>query len=107
MTGLAAGSYVTLKRGERERVWDIYFPWAIKAGLHCEGLINVWWERELESDVAELRGRLGLVIPPDMRALRKAQKRRGRERERERERGGNVVIVNTAPAAALSPTPTP
>ncbi|KAF8454769.1 coenzyme Q biosynthesis protein Coq4-domain-containing protein [Terfezia claveryi] len=101
MTGLAAASYVTLKKAERERVWDIYFPWAIKAGLECESLINVWWERELESDVGGLRARLGLVIPPDMRALRKAEKRREREKNKEI---GDAMKMDAAPAPAPTST---
>lgn len=78
MTGLAALSYVTLKPGEKRRVRDVYFPWAVRAGAECEGLINVWWERELEGDVGELRRRVGLEMPPDMRALRKAERARGK-----------------------------
>lgn len=65
MTGLAAWSYLTLKPKEKERVWNIYFPWAVRAGLESEQMINVWWEKELESDVDELRRRLGLEIPPE------------------------------------------
>ena len=99
MTGLAAGSYVTLKRSERERVWDIYFPWAVRAGLEAEGLINVWWERELQSDVDELRRRLGLTVPPDMRALRKAEKRREKE-EKEVMQRRNAMGMGTAPATS-------
>lgn len=65
MTGLASLAYVTLKSDEKRRCKEVYFPWAIRAGTTAQCLINVWWERELSTDVNELRERLALEMPPE------------------------------------------
>ncbi|KAF2460657.1 putative ubiquinone biosynthesis protein coq4, mitochondrial [Lineolata rhizophorae] len=91
MAGLAVGAVFTLKKGERRRFWDVYGPWAIRNGVSAEEMINVYWEEELETDVDELRARLGIEKPPDLRDIRKAEReKRKRERE-ERERAANLV----------------
>lgn len=59
-----------LKPVQRERLYDIYLPWAIRTGLSCKSLINVYWEELLEKDVRELRKDLGIQPPPDLRAIR-------------------------------------
>ncbi|CAN8100699.1 unnamed protein product [Discula destructiva] len=89
MTGLSVFAALTLKRGERRRFGQVYLPWALRNGWRAEELINVYWEEELESDVEQLRARLGIGRPPDMREIRK------RERE-ERKR-------QTAQAAGAGP----
>ena len=71
MTGLAVFSAFTLKKGEWRRFWDIYGPWAFRNGAKSGDVINVYWEEELETDVDELRRRLGIEKPPDLRHLRK------------------------------------
>lgn len=64
-----------LKPVQKERLYDIYLPWAIKSGLSCKPLINVYWEELLEKDVQELRSELGIQPPPDLRAIRKERLR--------------------------------
>jgi ubiquinone biosynthesis protein COQ4 len=84
MTGLSVFSVFTLKPSERARFWSTYGPWAVRNGIMAEEVINVYWEEELESDVAELRRRLDIEIPPDLREVRKRERE---ERKRAKERG--------------------
>ena len=65
MTGLSMVAALTLKREERRRMWQVYFPWAIRNGLQSEEVLNVYWEEELETSVEVLRERLGIEIPPE------------------------------------------
>ncbi|ROV93246.1 hypothetical protein VPNG_09557 [Cytospora leucostoma] len=85
MTGLATLAAFTMKEGEKRRFVDIYLPWALRNGWRCEEVINVYWEEELESDVGELRRRLGVEPPPDLRALRTKEREENRRRKREAE----------------------
>ncbi|KAF2405221.1 ubiquinone biosynthesis protein coq4, mitochondrial [Trichodelitschia bisporula] len=87
MTGLSIGAVATLKKAERERFWSVYGPWAVRNGLQAEEVINVYWEEELESDVEALRTRLGIEKPPDLRAMRKAERERRKRERQEREAG--------------------
>ncbi|KAF2273668.1 coenzyme Q biosynthesis protein-like protein Coq4 [Westerdykella ornata] len=82
MTGLAVFSALTLKKAEWRRFWDIYGPWAVRNGAKSDDVINVYWEEELETDVDELRTRLGIEKPPDLREIRKAERER-KKREKE------------------------
>ena len=82
MTGLSIGSVATLKKDERKRFFSIYGPWAVRNGNNAQEVINVYWEEELEKDVVELRRRLGIEQPPDLRNIRKAERTR-RKKERE------------------------
>lgn len=60
------------KASERERLFKIYYPWALSAAAHCKkNLINVYWEKVMDQDANELRKSLNIEIPPDMRTLRK------------------------------------
>jgi ubiquinone biosynthesis protein COQ4 len=70
MTLLSLAAVTTMKRTEQARFFQIYLPWALKNGLQCENLINIYWEEELAGDVHELRQRLKVNSPPDMRYLR-------------------------------------
>lgn len=79
MTGLSMFAALTLKRSERRRFVSVYLPWALRNGWRAEEVINVYWEEELESDVDDLRARLGVEQPPDLRAIRK---RESEERKR-------------------------
>lgn len=65
MTGLSMFAMVRLKREEQVRILTTYFPWAIKNGLVSKEVINIYWEEELETDVNELRRRIGLEKPPE------------------------------------------
>ncbi|KAK9442936.1 coenzyme Q biosynthesis protein Coq4 [Metarhizium brunneum] len=72
MPGLSMFAAATMKPQERQRFWDIYLPWALRNGSRSKEVINVFWEEQLERDVEELRGELGIEQPPDLRAIRKA-----------------------------------
>ncbi|KAH7381564.1 ubiquinone biosynthesis protein coq4, mitochondrial [Pyrenochaeta sp. MPI-SDFR-AT-0127] len=91
MTGLAVFSAFTLKKAEWGRFWDIYGPWAVRNGARSDDVINVYWEEELETDVDELRTRLGIEKPPDLRAMRKAQRE-----ARKKEKAGRESMARAA-----------
>ncbi|KAB2107974.1 Ubiquinone biosynthesis protein [Alternaria gaisen] len=82
MTGLAVFSAFTLKKAEWRRFWDVYGPWATRNGAQSADVINIYWEEELETDIDDLRARLGIEKPPDLRAMRKAE-REARKKEKE------------------------
>lgn len=71
MTGLSLGAIVRLKPAERKRMFETYLPWALSNGLKAKDVICVYWEEELETDVEDLRRRLGVERPPDLRETRK------------------------------------
>ena len=71
MTGLSLAAIVRLKPAERRRMFETYLPWAFANGWKARDVINVYWEEELETDVGELRARLGIERPPDLRETRK------------------------------------
>lgn len=71
MTGLSLGAIVRLKPAERKRMFETYLPWALSNGLRAKDVICVYWEEELETDVEELRQRLSIERPPDLRETRK------------------------------------
>jgi ubiquinone biosynthesis protein COQ4 len=56
-----------LSRKQRARLRQVWIPWALSEGAKSECLLNVYWEKELESDCDELRHRLGFTKPPDLR----------------------------------------
>ncbi|EAU30916.1 ubiquinone biosynthesis protein COQ4, mitochondrial precursor [Aspergillus terreus NIH2624] len=88
MTGLSMFAAVRLKPAERERLFSIYLPWAVRSGLGSKELICVYWEKILEKDVNELRRELGIERPPDMREIRRMireQKKREKERLKQAE----------------------
>ena len=89
MTALSLAAIVRLKPVERTRFFEIYLPWAVRNGLKAEEVINLYWEEELETDVGELRARLGIEMPPDLREIRKKlrDKRRAEKAAREAKEG--------------------
>ncbi|CAK97077.1 hypothetical protein CBS63078_7231 [Aspergillus niger] len=88
MTGLSLFASVRLKPAERERLFSIYLPWALRSGLRSKELINVYWEKVLEKDVGELREELGIERPPDMREIRRMiRMQKKREKELMEQRG--------------------
>lgn len=91
MTGLAVFSVFTLKKKERERFWQIFGPWAVSNGLNAQDVINVYWEEELETDVDELRNRLGIEKPPDLREIRKME-RAARKKAKESQEQVTAVV---------------
>ena len=74
MTGLSMLAVTTMKPAERSRFWSTYLPWALKNGSRSKELINVFWEEQLERDVAELRAELGIEQPPDLRDIRQRER---------------------------------
>ncbi|KAI1366705.1 Coq4-domain-containing protein [Xylaria arbuscula] len=98
MTGLSVFAVATLKPAERKRFWEIYGPWAVRNGLRSEEVINVYWEEELETDVADLRRRLNIEAPPDLRDIRKRERM---ERKLAREaKEAAASAAGTPPVAA-------
>ncbi|KAI9796707.1 MAG: Ubiquinone biosynthesis protein [Piccolia ochrophora] len=77
MTGLSIVAMAKLKPAERRRIWSTYLPWALTNGLKAKEVINVYWEKELERDVDDLRLELEIEKPVDLRQTR-SRNRRGR-----------------------------
>ncbi|CAG90725.2 DEHA2G15796p [Debaryomyces hansenii CBS767] len=72
MSGLGAlFAPLRLKPSQKERLYNIYYPWGFKSGLNSKPLINVYWENILEEDINEFRHKMGIEQPPDLRNLRK------------------------------------
>lgn len=71
MTGLSLAAILRLKPAERQRMFETYLPWAFSNGWRSKDVINVYWEEELETGVEDLRARLGIEQPPDLRQTRK------------------------------------
>lgn len=65
MTGLSLASTLTVKKAERRRLLDTYFPWAFENGFRAESILNVYWEEELEKDINVLRKELNIEKPPE------------------------------------------
>lgn len=72
MPGLGAlMAPLRLKKSQKERLYNIYYPWAFKSGLNSKPLINVYWENVLEEDINQFRDKIGIEQPPDLRNMRK------------------------------------
>ena len=91
MTGLSLFAVTRMKPAERSRFWNTYLPWAIQNGLNSQDIINVYWEEELEMDVEQLRKRLGIERPPDLRDTRKSIKEQRKAAKEKRERMGGFA----------------
>ncbi|GJN93323.1 hypothetical protein Rhopal_006370-T1 [Rhodotorula paludigena] len=67
---------------ERARLWRTYGPWALRAGGRAECLIGVYWEKEWETPIAELRERYGVERPPvGFKKFREESRRHKAEKE--------------------------
>lgn len=94
MTGLSVFALTKMKPEERKRFFTIYGPWAIKNGVGCKEVINVYWEEVLEQDVEVLRGELGIEKPVDLRDIRKRE-RAGKKAEKEAKmRAADSLSIN-------------
>ena len=93
MTGLSLFAVVRLKKQEKSRFWSTYLPWAISNGLLSPEIINVYWEEELETSVQELRIRLGIQRPPDLRDVRKTEKEARKAAKERRKRLGDITVA--------------
>lgn len=76
MTALSLFATVRLRPAERSRLWNIYIPWALVNGLRSADIINVYWEEELSKNMDDLRTRLGIEKPPDLRDIRNSLKKK-------------------------------
>lgn len=86
MTGLSLGAIVRLKPVARQRMFQTYLPWAFSNGWAAKDVINIYWEEELQTSADELRQRMGIEAPPD---LREARRRMREERKRARAAQGS------------------
>lgn len=100
MTGISLAAIIRLKPTERQRMFETYLPWAFKNGWRAKDVINVYWEEELETDVDELRSRLGIERPPDLRATRKKirDERRAAREGKAKADAKDVVLKHNANA---------
>ncbi|BGP27318.1 Ubiquinone biosynthesis protein [Rhodotorula toruloides] len=53
-----------MDKSERDRLCKTYGTWALRAGGKADCLISVYWEKEWETPVEELRARYGVERPP-------------------------------------------
>lgn len=83
MAALSMFAVVRLKSRERSRFFNTYLPWAARNGLTSEPILNVYWEKELLTDVDALLRRLHIEKPPDLRSIRRRERPRKREGDRE------------------------
>lgn len=51
---------------ERSLLFRVYVPWASRAGLKAKFLLNVMYEEEFETPLAELRARLNIEVAPSL-----------------------------------------
>ncbi|SCV04021.1 LANO_0G07668g1_1 [Lachancea nothofagi CBS 11611] len=68
-----------LSQVQKNRLYDVYLPWAVRTGLSSKPLINVYWEELLDHDVDEVRKSLNLSSPPDLRAIRQERARQRKQ----------------------------
>jgi ubiquinone biosynthesis protein COQ4 len=60
-------SLVQLDSHHRRVVWDVYLPWAYRTSKHMRfgSLMTVYYEKEFDTPLHELRARLGIIPAPD------------------------------------------
>ena len=54
---------------EEEVLWSIYLPWAVRVGrgtMKEHGLMCVYYEEEYDTDIEELRKRMGIEVAPSI-----------------------------------------
>jgi ubiquinone biosynthesis protein COQ4 len=54
---------------EEEVLWSIYLPWAVRVGrgtMKEHGLMCVYYEEEYDTDLEELRKRMGIEVAPSI-----------------------------------------
>ena len=90
MTGLSLFAVARLKPAERSRFWHVYMPWALTNGLKSQEIINVYWEKQLDRDVDDLRVELGIEKPTDLRATRTALREQRKAAKEKAERVGGL-----------------
>jgi ubiquinone biosynthesis protein COQ4 len=78
MTALSIFAVARLKPQERRRFFTLHLPWAIRNGLNFKPVINIYWEKELVTNVNILLSRLGIEKPPNLREIRKKERLKNR-----------------------------
>jgi ubiquinone biosynthesis protein COQ4 len=89
IAGMAVAAVWGLKPRERERFWEYYGQWAVRAGLKAGSLagktttgsgpgslIGVFWEEELENEIEDVRRRWNIEVPRDLREWRREERER-------------------------------
>lgn len=72
MSGLGAlFAPLRLKPSQKERLYNIYYPWAVRTGVTSKPLMNVYWENILDKDIDVFRREMNIEQPPDLRSLRR------------------------------------
>jgi ubiquinone biosynthesis protein COQ4 len=54
---------------EKEVLWSIYLPWAVRVGrgtMKEHGLMCVYYEEEFDTELEELRKRMGIEVAPSI-----------------------------------------
>lgn len=62
-----SSSQVLVSTREREVLWGTYLPWAVHVGgttMREHGLMCVYYEEEFDTELEELRERMGMVVAP-------------------------------------------
>ncbi|KAJ1336089.1 ubiquinone biosynthesis protein COQ4 [Microdochium nivale] len=107
MTGMSVFTVATLKPAERARFFGVYGPWALRNGLRAQEVINVYWEEEMETDVDELRRRLGIEQPPDLRDIRQREREeRKRRKQMQKESLGGAAAATEQEVSPTKQYPT-
>ncbi|XP_055376765.1 ubiquinone biosynthesis protein COQ4 homolog, mitochondrial [Condylostylus longicornis] len=60
--GGAVFGAIRLRPKQRQKYLSVYLPWAISNGKRLKPLLNVYWEKRWEQDIAELRKELGIQV---------------------------------------------
>ena len=65
-TAVGVTSNMMLSSREREVLWEVYFPWAMRVGngMGENALMCTYYEEELETDLGVLRERMGIEVAP-------------------------------------------
>lgn len=95
MTGMSLAAVIKLKPAERKRIFETYLPWAFDNGFKSKDLINVYWEEELETDIDELRTRMGIEQPPDLRETRRKLREERKKAKEARDSIGAVTSMSS------------
>ncbi|GFR85859.1 ubiquinone biosynthesis protein COQ4 homolog, mitochondrial [Elysia marginata] len=65
--------YIRLGPKDRKKYHQVYFRWAVRSGWQAKFLMNVYFEKHWETDIADLRKQLNVELAPV--PLRRAKKK--------------------------------
>uniref|UniRef100_A0A0C9RP83 Ubiquinone biosynthesis protein COQ4 homolog, mitochondrial n=1 Tax=Wollemia nobilis TaxID=56998 RepID=A0A0C9RP83_9CONI len=63
------GGSLRLKGKRREMFFKHYFPWAIRAGMNCEDIMSIYYEKHFDEDLEAVRQKWGILPAPDVKNL--------------------------------------